>query len=343
MSWSGSGIYNLPGAYSPETVDTVIDPARYNGLTTDLASGITACLAKNGENVPTANLPMGGFKHTGAADGAAAGQYLTYAQSTASYVGGNFGVGTAPGGTFKLEVQGSGRFYSNAAGTYGLVALGRTSDEAQFALVANANEFITGTVAGDVVFRPTGGKLWLGVTGGVRVGGSGNVTIPAPSSGVALAVTGVANTAAGSFSTGASFGNAANTDATVLDWYEEGTFTPTGSGMGSPSYSSQAGVFTRIGNKVQFALELVWTGGTLGANIAVTGLPYSAKSGGGYQMLNVMVNKTNSSFTWTGSLFAYINNSSIINVYVHASGALATALLNPSGTKDLYLSGEYLV
>lgn len=84
MPWSGAGTYTLPPAFSPEVNGTTIDATRYNGLTSDVATGITAALAKNGENVPTANLPMGSFKHTGAASASATGQYLVYGQSGAS-------------------------------------------------------------------------------------------------------------------------------------------------------------------------------------------------------------------------------------------------------------------
>ncbi len=97
MPWSGSGSYTLPPAYSPEVNGTTIDATRYNGLTSDVATGITAALAKNGENVPTANLPMGGFKHTGAVAGTATGQYLMYGQTGASLTGNFYGVAGSVG------------------------------------------------------------------------------------------------------------------------------------------------------------------------------------------------------------------------------------------------------
>lgn len=81
MPWNGAGTYALPPAYSPEVNGTTIDANRYNGLTGDVASGITAALAKNGENTATANLPMGGFKHTGVGNAAAAGQYVAWGQA----------------------------------------------------------------------------------------------------------------------------------------------------------------------------------------------------------------------------------------------------------------------
>lgn len=80
MAWNGLGTFNLDPAFSPEVNGNIIDAVRYNGLFTDAAVGITAALAKNGENVPTANLPMGGYKHTGAANATAAGQYATWEQ-----------------------------------------------------------------------------------------------------------------------------------------------------------------------------------------------------------------------------------------------------------------------
>lgn len=83
MSWNGTGTYVLNPAYTPEAPGNVVDSTRYNGALTDIANGITASLAKNGENVPTANLGMGGFKHTNVAAAAVAGEYVEYAQMLA--------------------------------------------------------------------------------------------------------------------------------------------------------------------------------------------------------------------------------------------------------------------
>lgn len=62
MPWNGLGTYVLPPAFSPESNGAVIDAVRYNGLTSDVATGITNALNKNGENSPTANINWGGFK-----------------------------------------------------------------------------------------------------------------------------------------------------------------------------------------------------------------------------------------------------------------------------------------
>lgn len=83
MSWNGSGTYTAPGASFPEVNGTTIDATRFNATITDMATGITNCLTKDGQNSPTTSLPMGGQKHTGAAVATATGQYLTWGQAAA--------------------------------------------------------------------------------------------------------------------------------------------------------------------------------------------------------------------------------------------------------------------
>lgn len=87
MAWSGSGAFSLTTTGTPFVAGTTISSTVVNNLDNEIATGINACLAKNGENSATANLPMGGFKHTGAADANATGQYLVYGQSGTSLTG----------------------------------------------------------------------------------------------------------------------------------------------------------------------------------------------------------------------------------------------------------------
>jgi hypothetical protein len=81
MPWNGLGTYSLPPAFSPEVNGTVIDAVRYNGLTVDVAAGISNALAKDGQNVPTNNIPWGGFKITGLAQAAALGDALSWGRN----------------------------------------------------------------------------------------------------------------------------------------------------------------------------------------------------------------------------------------------------------------------
>lgn len=76
MSRNGSGTYSLPEAAF--VYDTVISETAVNSNFSDIATALTASLAKDGQTTPTANLPMGGYKHTGAAttSGGSTGEYL---------------------------------------------------------------------------------------------------------------------------------------------------------------------------------------------------------------------------------------------------------------------------
>jgi len=62
----GSGNYSLAEAAFVD--GTTIEAAKVNSNLNDIASALTGSLAKNGETTPTANLPMGSYKHTGVAN-----------------------------------------------------------------------------------------------------------------------------------------------------------------------------------------------------------------------------------------------------------------------------------
>jgi hypothetical protein len=70
--------------------------------------------------------------------------------------------------------------------------------------------------------------------------------------------------------------NIAQTDSKTLDWYEEGTFTPTIEGSttaGAGTYTIQSGTFTRIGNRIFFTIRLGWSAHTGTGNILIAGWP----------------------------------------------------------------------
>lgn len=76
--------------------------------------------------------------------------------------------------------------------------------------------------------------------------------------------------------------NSTSTNPTVLDWYEEGTWTPGiygSSSHGSTSYSAREGYYTRIGNIVTVNLYIVgtWTSAPSG-QVRISGLPFMTSS-----------------------------------------------------------------
>jgi hypothetical protein len=67
----------------------------------------------------------------------------------------------------------------------------------------------------------------------------------------------------------------ASTDANTLDDYEEGTFTPTLLSGTTTTYTTQGGVYTRIGRVVYFRLIIKINSIGNGNNRVIAGLPFS--------------------------------------------------------------------
>ena len=114
MPRNGSGSYSLPSG-NPVVTGTAISSTVQNNTMSDIATALTASIAKDGQTTPTANLPMGGFKHTGAANGSAATDYATIANlqnGTGIYVG------TVGGTADVITLTPSPAISSYAAGQY---------------------------------------------------------------------------------------------------------------------------------------------------------------------------------------------------------------------------------
>lgn len=78
MARDGNGNYNLPEA--PFVFDTVIDEAAVNNNFSDIGSALSQSLSKDGQTVPTGNLPMGGQRHTGVGNASARNDYPSTGQ-----------------------------------------------------------------------------------------------------------------------------------------------------------------------------------------------------------------------------------------------------------------------
>ena len=142
---------------------------------------------------------------------------------------------------------------------------------------------------------------------------------------------------------GVRFGGTTSTDANTLDFYAEGTFTPTAIGSttaGTGTYTTQEGTFTRIGNRVFFSIHLAWTAHTGTGNLRLGTLPYTA---GGAGPVNPPCSVWSSDLTFSGQLTAMVVNATQL-VYVRsiASGvAFSEVALDTAAT--IYVSGCYNV
>lgn len=82
MPRDGSGNFALA---EPAFVNgTIIDADVMNADLSDVAAGLTQSVSKDGQTVPTANLPMGGFKHTNVASATNSTDYARADQVTGS-------------------------------------------------------------------------------------------------------------------------------------------------------------------------------------------------------------------------------------------------------------------
>jgi hypothetical protein len=145
-------------------------------------------------------------------------------------------------------------------------------------------------------------------------------------------------------STGIDF--TANTPASgmtsqLLNWYEEGTWTPVAYGTtsaGTGTYVAQSGKYTRIGNSVHFTLSIAWTAHSGTGDLRISGLPFTSDANGA--ALSVW------SYTlgFSGQLTAYVASS---NTFIVLEGISNNAASTPVGMDTnvggLNISGCYFI
>ena len=105
---------------------------------------------------------------------------------------------------------------------------------------------------------------------------------------------------------------AAGATSQLLNWYEEGTFTPyingsTSAGVGT--YVTQAGRYTRIGRLVFIQAAISWTAHTGTGNINVGGFPYTVAATSGIFGISGVVDISNLTVSPTGTVFIETLNS----------------------------------
>jgi hypothetical protein len=78
LSFNGTGTFNQ--ATAPVVAGTVISSTNYNTQNTDFANGLSNVVCKDGQTTPTANLPMGTYRHTGVGNAVARTDYAATGQ-----------------------------------------------------------------------------------------------------------------------------------------------------------------------------------------------------------------------------------------------------------------------
>ena len=156
MSRNSSGVYSLP-AGNPVVTGTLISSTWANSTLNDIANALTQSIAYNGTTTPVANLPMGGFVHTGVGVATATTMYATAGQvqnNTLAYLTSVSGTdtitATAP---LSMAAYATGQiFYFIAAGSNtGAVTLNINSIGAKDITKNGANALSSGDIVGGTI------------------------------------------------------------------------------------------------------------------------------------------------------------------------------------------------
>ena len=130
----------------------------------------------------------------------------------------------------------------------------------------------------------------------------------------------------------------------VLNWYEEGTFSPTvvSSGGGSGTYASQSGKFTRVGRVVNYHVLVEISNHTGSGTMKIGGLPYVSSSVD-YFIASSILND-NLTMPTNSIVIAFIGpGESVISLstFVAGSGTRTPLALDTSFT--IFITGFYFV
>lgn len=256
--------------------------------------------------------------------------------------GKNVSIGTTA--DYIYTVAGRALNISAAAGAVRLALRGATTADytaIDFGGGAQRNAVIQATDTGNLTFLTNASAGTPSVTERARITGLGNVLVGST----------VENTTDGNAkiqtANGIYLGNSANAAAKVLDWYEEGTFTPVAIGTttaGTGTYTTQLGRYTRIGNRVFYTLTIGWSAHTGAGNLLIGGLPFTSHATGNNAPAGAVladglaVGTSKQLSTYVGSN----SNQCRVNAIDLAGGALAGIPID-STVSSMVISGHYEV
>jgi len=173
MGWNGSGVVvrQTPVASgvtawadTKAAGDVNITTADHDYQDQDLANAITNTIAKDGQNFPTADLPMNGQKHTGVADAVSNDQYATLRQ----LIGASPVVGNAINAQITVPTASATATYTADQVITGIALGGQVHRTGQFNHSVNLSTTgvggmdtglapVSGYVAVYVIYNPTSG------------------------------------------------------------------------------------------------------------------------------------------------------------------------------------------
>jgi hypothetical protein len=119
LSYNGSGVFQINTSGQPVVTGTIISSSAFNALTTDLATGLSTAITKDGQTTVTANLPMAGYKLTGIGVATTLGDSLSYGRAaTISTLTLTTPLAAAQGGTGIVSPGANGNVLMASAGAW---------------------------------------------------------------------------------------------------------------------------------------------------------------------------------------------------------------------------------
>lgn len=139
---------------------------------------------------------------------------------------------------------------------------------------------------------------------------------------------------------------AAGKTSQLLNWYEEGTFTPTlnFSGGTAVTYSAQTGYYTRVGNQVTVWVRIAISAlSTSSGNVQIDGLPFTAGTGSFGTGVIDALNMTGLTAGGTIMVTTSAANASLYPVVSTTTGRAQLSSTKFTDTSDLRMSVTYKV
>jgi hypothetical protein len=200
MPYNGSGVYAAPSSsFNPAVSGNNADPTDWNSFLADLSTALSTCILRNGNGVPTSDIPFGGYKITSYGTGSApsarsdvpaVGQIQDGQFTWAGTAGGTNNVITlTPTPAITAYATGQKfRFISGASPSDDAVTINVSSVGAKAVQYAGSAMSASNVIAASKIYEITYDGTAFQINKGTAVAfGTGDVTGPASSTDEALA------------------------------------------------------------------------------------------------------------------------------------------------------------
>lgn len=277
MPFNGSGTFTRVYNWVTDKNSAInITASRVDTEDTGFATGLSNCICKDGQTTITANLPMGGFIHTGVGNATARNQYAVVGNIQDSLYNWIAGGGTVDAITAT---------YSPA-----ITALVDGMELDFRATGANATTtptFSPNGLTAHTITQLGGSALFAGSISAANFEGKLRYNLantrwellnPAIKSVTNMILPGTTNLTGGQIQFPAT--QSASSDPNTLDDYEEGTWTPADASGATLSFTVTSANYVKIGKAVYVQCSIVYPATANGANTLISGLPFAVGSSG---------------------------------------------------------------